>query len=1438
MADHTDGSIIIDTELDNDGFEKGSGKLLDAVKDLTNAVDNLGDNMMQSFGRITPLLSSIAGSVSQITGAMKSEATQVTAANEEIIASEQRVASSAQQAAGAISASNGTAQTSTSSLERQINSINSSLESVSRSAETGFSSGSAVLSFDNKLNTLEANLSTAREQLAEFGNTKLPTAEYTELTQCIEKASKDLEALRERQVTMEDTGVKKNSRAWQTVEYQIQAVQRVLDDYKIDLAALESSNQAFVMGSDTEEFARMTRSVDEAAGSLERNRALIDSEALAQARLNAQAAQEGVIRAQTASQREAAMQQLASAQQNLNELATSMSNRGTSTGPRESDISAWQRFGNVVKTAGSAALKAASNIAKLSVRAAANGIKSLTSRLKSFISSSKSAANHANILTKTLTSLKTMLKSRIKRMFISSIISNVKEGLKDLASYDSTFNTSMSNIKNGAKELTSNLSVTLGRLIQTVEPVLTKIINAASTAVSYFNAFFALLRGQSTVTIAKKQMASYADSVDKTSDAISELKNQVYGFDKLNKRNSETSNAASNAANLYETVNIDDFLPDSLSSIFNKIKTLISNNAWNDVGKLIGQQINKALLKVNNYIKWDKIGAIVTSKVKVIASLFNGFVSTINWDLLGDTLAQGFNTIINTAYLFLTSFNWGKFSRGLGKAVKSFIQKVDWSKLGLTLSRGFSTLFTALSDFINELDGKDITDAISNFIKGALDIDWVSVLGNLSKSISNIIMGMDFGDVSRSLSKVLSTALRSLSSAVENFDWGGLGTKIADFVNNIDWVTLFGDTGKLVSNITTGLLSFLTDALGNINIRQFGKDLVVGIKELIKNIDWTEIVSLAFELLGQAIALPVNLAIGIVEGLYDCLKEGFEGAKDYFKPYIDEAGGNIAEGILNGIKAAIDNAGDWLHDNVLMPLLNGLGITDEDLEKFGKNVEKFFTQDLPEFFENYPEIMDSVMTLAPLLVKNFFNSVVQSIKNIDWSQIGKEIGNWFATIQLDQVKFFNNLWEQLKAGWPVFWAKVGDFFRNLPERLKEFYTHWTQIGVNIIKGLFEGLATVNQAIKNFIDGFIQGWKNGLGIHSPSTVFEEIGRYLVTGLLNGIIGVWNGITTFFSTGMDNVKSGFSTAWTDIKTNASTAWEGIKSALSGKWEGLKTTASTAWGGLKTTISTGWENIKTSASTAWEGIKNALSGKWDGINNTASSKFNTVKSTIQNKGWSDVGTSICSGIQNGINTGWQWLSTTVSTVASGLLTTAKNVLGIHSPSKLFRDEVGMNIGLGIGEGIKGATPAILSDITDITNAIAKEMNAEIPAIELTEDGMVSGINTVATHLSGIVTVFKDIANMLAAAGGFTVPQIAAGTIVPAKTRIIASSGDTNGAYGLPAAFTDGVDEQLDDITMLLRQIIALIKALNLNIDIDALTNMITRRQKSNARNYGGNV
>jgi len=82
---------------------------------------------------------------------------------------------------------------------------------------------------------------------------------------------------------------------------------------------------------------------------------------------------------------------------------------------------------------------------------------------------------------------------------------------------------------------------------------------------------------------------------------------------------------------------------------------------------------------------------------------------------------------------------------------------------------------------------------------------------------------------------------------------------------------------------------------------------------------------------------------------------------------------------------------------------------------------------------------------------------------------------------------------------------------------------------------------------------------------------------------------------------------------------------------------------------------------------------------------------------RGALDVGKGIVDGIWNGIKSGWEWLTNSVKNLATSLLDGVKGALGIHSPSKLFRDEVGAMMAEGIGVGFASQMEKVKKQINE---------------------------------------------------------------------------------------------------------------------------------------------
>lgn len=77
-----------------------------------------------------------------------------------------------------------------------------------------------------------------------------------------------------------------------------------------------------------------------------------------------------------------------------------------------------------------------------------------------------------------------------------------------------------------------------------------------------------------------------------------------------------------------------------------------------------------------------------------------------------------------------------------------------------------------------------------------------------------------------------------------------------------------------------------------------------------------------------------------------------------------------------------------------------------------------------------------------------------------------------------------------------------------------------------------------------------------------------------------------------------------------------------------------------------------------------------------------------TITETDWLSLGSNIISGIANGIVNGAGAIVSAAQDAASRALNAAKNFLGIHSPSRVFRDEVGKMIPQGMAVGVETET------------------------------------------------------------------------------------------------------------------------------------------------------
>lgn len=92
--------------------------------------------------------------------------------------------------------------------------------------------------------------------------------------------------------------------------------------------------------------------------------------------------------------------------------------------------------------------------------------------------------------------------------------------------------------------------------------------------------------------------------------------------------------------------------------------------------------------------------------------------------------------------------------------------------------------------------------------------------------------------------------------------------------------------------------------------------------------------------------------------------------------------------------------------------------------------------------------------------------------------------------------------------------------------------------------------------------------------------------------------------------------------------------------------------------------------------------------------------------------IGKDIVKGVWNGITSMAGWIGEKISGFFSGLVDKAKNALGIHSPSRVMRDEVGKWIPAGVEVGIEKEMPELRRTLETELNALA-DVSLRAPSV-----------------------------------------------------------------------------------------------------------------------------
>lgn len=219
--------------------------------------------------------------------------------------------------------------------------------------------------------------------------------------------------------------------------------------------------------------------------------------------------------------------------------------------------------------------------------------------------------------------------------------------------------------------------------------------------------------------------------------------------------------------------------------------------------------------------------------------------------------------------------------------------------------------------------------------------------------------------------------------------------------------------------------------------------------------------------------------------------------------------------------------------------------------------------------------------------------------------------------------------------------------------------------IGFLAGVFKALAPVI----TFIAGIL-GTVLGAGIKSLVSVFRSSGSI--------ISAVWNTLKGVIQGGANAMRSIIQMVGNVIQTVAG-VFRGAGSSMGGAIRG----AANVIGGAGSRIM----GVARSIIGSFRGIGGKIASGFSGVLGKIGSHFSGAVSKIGSyfKGVESIGRNIVQGIINGVTGAAGGLYSALSNLAGNALSAAKRKLGIHSPSRVFRDEVGRYITQGIGVGME---------------------------------------------------------------------------------------------------------------------------------------------------------
>lgn len=285
-----------------------------------------------------------------------------------------------------------------------------------------------------------------------------------------------------------------------------------------------------------------------------------------------------------------------------------------------------------------------------------------------------------------------------------------------------------------------------------------------------------------------------------------------------------------------------------------------------------------------------------------------------------------------------------------------------------------------------------------------------------------------------------------------------------------------------------------------------------------------------------------------------------------------------------------------------------------------------------------------------------------------------------------------------------------------------------QSGVELLQNIVSGIVTgLPQLLQSGAD-VIAGYRQAISEQFPQIL--ESGSQMLQNLVNGIL---NNLPNLLSSGLELIGQLVGVFLDCLPQLLQSGVQLILSLVDGVIQSLPQVASAAFttiAHLAASLLTRAPDILQSGITLIGELAAGLVNAIPRVVSAAGQIISDFMDKFSQTDWLSLGKAIIDGIIAGIRNAMDSLGGAIRDVADSALNAAKNALGIHSPSTLFRDEIGKQIPAGMALGIEEGAPTVRRALQSLTFGLEAAVPVRTAAAPLGNTPALAGGGFVQTN------------------------------------------------------------------------------------------------------------